>query len=125
FRAATENPDGFLVTVPEGDGNVQMLARAMQRLLARAADQPPPTLQVAPSKRVHLRARIAEILVRVRSAGRSGLCFDEVFSLPCARLDLVLSFLALLELVRLGRVRAIQKTQWGAIHIYPGKDRNE
>jgi chromatin segregation and condensation protein Rec8/ScpA/Scc1 (kleisin family) len=52
--------------------------------------------------------KMAEIVRKLTAAGPEGMGFETLFLLPCPRYDIVLTFLALLELLRMQRVRAEQ-----------------
>jgi chromatin segregation and condensation protein Rec8/ScpA/Scc1 (kleisin family) len=61
--------------------------------------------------------KMAEILRKLHRAGEEGMPFDALFDLPCPRYDIVLAFLALLELLRLNRATAKQKELCGTIWV--------
>ncbi len=51
--------------------------------------------------------------------------FVELFSEDVTRAEMIVTFLALLELIRLHRVRVVQEAIFGEIWIYPGRDVGE
>jgi segregation and condensation protein A len=108
FRGALENPEDYVLPMAEGEMNALALVKALHRVLAAAGVDEEPVSAVVPRKRVSLRMKMAEVLRRVR-ANPEGIAFECLFELPCYRYEIVLTFLALLELLRLGRVRAAQK----------------
>src|SRR6184192_1980142 len=59
--------------------------------------------------------KIETILARVSEGG--ALKFSELFAEMASRIEIVVTFLALLELIRLKQVRAIQPGQFGEIEI--------
>jgi segregation and condensation protein A len=59
--------------------------------------------------------KIETILARVSEGG--ALKFSELFAEMASRVEIVVTFLALLELIRLKQVRAIQPGQFGEIEI--------
>ena len=62
--------------------------------------------------------KMAEVLRKVRST-EEGVQFVGLFDLPCFRYEIVLTFLALLELLRMGRVRAEQQSPLSEIILFP------
>jgi segregation and condensation protein A len=130
FRGALENPDDYLLPLSEGVLNAGALLDALKRLLASAGVDEEPVTAVVPRRRVNLRMKMAEVLRKVRAhfeqavsprANAEGLGFEALFELPCYRYDIVLTFLALLELLRLGRVRAEQRRPLGEITLFPAE----
>ncbi len=59
--------------------------------------------------------KIEEILYILRD--RAGLLFSEVFEKASSRAEVVVTFLALLELIRLKRLRVQQPESFGEIHV--------
>ena len=108
FRGALENADDYILPVPAGEANVQQLFQALNRLLAEAGVEDKPITSVTPRRRLSLRMKMAEIVRKLTHAGPEGMGFESLFVLPCPRYDIVLTFLALLELLRMQRVRADQ-----------------
>ncbi|MGC8667869.1 MAG: segregation and condensation protein A [Chthonomonadales bacterium] len=106
FRGAMEDPEGYALPPAQG-ANATVLAAALQRILARAGVAAQPVTAVAPRRKINLRLKMAEILQRVRASG-GELPFHALADRPWDRLDLVMAFLAMLELVRQARLRAIQ-----------------
>jgi segregation and condensation protein A len=108
FRGALENVDDYILPVPAGEANVQQLFQALNRLLAEAGIDEKTVTSVTPRRRLSLRMKMAEIVRKLTSAGPEGMGFEALFVLPCPRYDIVLTFLALLELLRMQRVAADQ-----------------
>jgi segregation and condensation protein A len=69
-------------------------------------------------ERVSLADRIREVS-ELLEARTDGLGFDELFPEGCTRSELVVTFLALLEMIRLRMIRAYQATAYGTIRIVP------
>ena len=59
--------------------------------------------------------KIEEILYTMRD--RAGIIFSEVFASASSRAEVVVTFLALLELIRLKRLRVQQAAAFGEIHV--------
>lgn len=108
FRGALENADDYILPVPAGEASVQQLFQALNRLLAESGIDAKPVTSVTPRRRLSLRMKMAEIVRKLTTAGPEGMGFEALFVLPCPRYDIVLTFLALLELLRMQRVRAGQ-----------------
>lgn len=112
FRGALENPDDYLLPTPEGEMSASALVAALRRVLASAGVDEAPVTAVVPRRRVSLRMKMAELLRKVRAWSAhhpEGMGFENLFELPCYRYDVVLTFLALLELLRHGQIKATQK----------------
>jgi segregation and condensation protein A len=118
FRGALENADDYLLPTPEGEANVTQLYLALHRLLTEAGVDDKPVTTITPRKRVSLRLKMLEIARRITASGSSGMQFEDLFDLPCPRYDIVLTFLALLELLRGGRIRVDQQEVCGAIWLF-------
>ena len=118
FRGALENPDDYALPLEEGQMNPQVLFSALKRMLDAAGVGEAAITAVVPRRRVSLRMKMAEIARKVRSRS-GGLDFESLFETPWNRYDIVLTFLAMLELLRLARVRVAQKRPDGEIKLYP------
>jgi len=111
--AAQEAP-GQLLEGEEGTIRVTLMdllgtyREALRRLL------PPPPVEVkAPAKT--LQQRILEVAERLRDA--NWLAFADLLSTARSREELVLTFLALLELVKSGSARLVQLEAFGEIRV--------
>ena len=69
------------------------------------------------SERFSVSEKIDSILQRVASGTR--LRFSDLFGAAASRVEVVVTFLALLELIRLKQVRAVQKNAFEEIEIAP------
>ncbi len=118
FRGALENPDDYSLPLEAGDLSPQSLYAALKRLLDAAGVGEAQLTAVVPRRRVSLRMKMVEISRKVR-AHNAGLDFEGLFGTPWNRYDIVLTFLAMLELLRLGRIRAAQKNPHAEIKLYP------
>ncbi len=118
FRGALENTDDYILPVPSGEANVHQLYHALHRLLVAAGVDERPVTSVTPRRRLSLRLKMAEIARKIERAEADGLNFDSLFDLPCPRYDIVLTFLALLELLRHGRIRCEQPALHALIWLY-------
>jgi segregation and condensation protein A len=96
---------------------IESLVEALEEvLLSVRPDAPLDRVVVAP--RVHIRDRIAQIVRALRDRGKTT--FRSVLKGSRTRLEIVVSFLAMLELIKLRRVSADQSEIFGEIEISPG-----
>jgi segregation and condensation protein A len=95
------------------------LYHAMIEVLANIPDSPAIQQSVAVPK-VRLRDKIISIVQSLRSIGR--LSFRSMVQSARSRLEIVISFLAVLELVKQQQVEALQEEQFGDIEITPGSE---
>ncbi|MCC6731483.1 MAG: segregation/condensation protein A [Chthonomonadales bacterium] len=105
FRGALENAEDYTLSLAEGEADSGALLAALRRLLAEVQVDDATLTAVVPRRRISLRMKMAEMMRRLRGRER-GMDFDSLLERPLRRQDIVLTFLALLELLRLGRVRA-------------------
>lgn len=123
FRGALEDAEDYALPVARGSVTPDELGRALERALERAGIADAQVTTFAPRKRFSLRVKMAEVLRITELAGAAGLTFDDLADGSVSRLDIVLAFLSLLELMRLGRIEASQAAPHGAIHMrYSGPE---
>lgn len=102
-----------------GNLNLEDLRRTMQQVLTAARAEP----QLADSvtaPRVNIRHKIALIFEALRRTGRME--FRELLRRSRSRLEVVVSFLAVLELIKQRQVQARQERLFDDIEIVPGAD---
>ena len=87
------------------DGLREVLSRVPERIDVHSVDM----------EEVTVEEQIDRIRAAVRERG--SVPFVEVFGEDAGRLEIVATFIALLELIRLGEVRAVQKRNFGEIEI--------
>ena len=109
FRGALENSDDYILPILEAEAAPLQLYQALHRLLVEAGVDDKPVTSVTPRRRLSLRLKMLELARRILAAYPQRVPFESLFTLPCPRYDIVLTFLALLELLRSGRVRCEQK----------------
>lgn len=119
FRGALENTEDYILPVPEGEAEAKQLYQALHRLLTAAGVEDRPVTAVTPRRRLSLRLKMAEVARKLLASAPDGMPFEALFTLPCPRYDIVLTFLALLELLRMGRVRATQSKLYDTIWLTP------
>jgi segregation and condensation protein A len=103
--------------IPLEDLSVDLLARALARLVAEQRRRAPRAVEPEPPSVLE---RMAEIVSLLRSTW--SLLFSTLVGTERERAELVVTFLALLELVRLGRARAQQTELFGDIVIERGRE---
>jgi len=98
---------------PELEADLFSLLSAFRLVLQRARERPPMAL---PPEQVSIETRIEQLLERLSETEACG--FNDLFEDVATRGDMIVTFLALLEMIRLKLVRVFQSAQLGAIRIY-------
>ncbi len=98
---------------PEFEVDLFSLLAAFKTVLERARERPPVPL---PPEQISIEARIEQLLERLSETDACG--FEDLFQDVATRPDMIVTFLALLEMIRLKLVRVFQSAQMGAIRIY-------
>ena len=98
---------------PELDVDLFGLLAAFRRVLERSKDRPSIPL---PPEQISIETRIEQLLARLSFAEACG--FEELFDDAGSRAQLIVTFLAMLEMIRLKLVRVFQSAQLGAIRVY-------
>lgn len=93
------------------------LLRALQKVLDRVADRPVATVR---RESFTIGERIRHLFSRI-SAGRDGSTFDALCEDCETRLEVVITFLALLELIRRGRILVEQPQPFAEIRVRRGE----
>lgn len=119
FREQAAYGDLYELPVSFGEISSASLVKALQRLLATVGADEEDVTSVRRQK-ITLRFAMAALARKVRESGEAGILFDECFDYPLARLEIVMTFLSLLELLRQGRVQAMQSTMLGEIWLTVG-----
>lgn len=117
FRRGGELPPDVAALVPEAELanlSVTALVDALHQVLLEAeADHGATAVQ---REKVTVRMKIAELWRRL-NAHPEGISFRGLFTRPFTRADVIAMFLAVLELLRLGRIRVVQRQVFGDLHI--------
>jgi segregation and condensation protein A len=115
-----------LVSTYAGDQPIQIegadlhaLRQALLDVLATAPDRSKVQHPIVVPK-IKIRERIAAILTALKQASR--ITFRRLFSKPSSRLEIVVSFLALLELIKQRQIEVHQKSLFGEINIERGRE---
>jgi segregation and condensation protein A len=109
-RVADLAGDGY---EPEIEVDLFSLLSAFQAVIDRARHRP---AVVLPAAQLSVEARIDQLLARLSETEACG--FEELFADARDRPGLIVTFLALLEMIRLKLVRVFQSGSFGPIRVY-------
>lgn len=117
--AMWHRPDGRVAEVvgeapePEIEVDLFSLMAAFRQVLERARQRPRVML---PPEQMPIETRIEQLLARLSETDACG--FEELFADVQTRAGMIVTFLALLEMIRLKMVRVYQQGNFGAIRVY-------
>jgi segregation and condensation protein A len=107
-RPGTDDPNAvFLEGVSLDD-----LFHAFQQVLARARDE----VGEIPTEEVKVAERM-EAILDLLAQHREGVLFSDLFKTSASKLNVIVTFLALLELIKNRRIRAQQPQRFAAIRV--------
>lgn len=118
FRGQAAYGDLYTLPVAFGELTPSSLQKALARLLEEAGVTDESSVTSVRRQKLTLRLAMAALWRKVQAGGESGIVFEECFPRPLLRLEVVMTFLALLELLRQGRLRAVQTEIWGEIWLH-------
>src|SRR4029079_14526747 len=98
---------------PEVDVDLFSLMAAFRQVPERARQRP---RVVLPPEQMSIETRIEQLLARLSETDACG--FEELFADVQTRAGMIVTFLALLEMIRLKMVRVYQQGNFGAIRVY-------
>lgn len=98
---------------PELEVDLFSLLAAFRAVLYRARSRPK---MVLPPEQLSIEARIEQLLERLSETEAVG--FEELFADANSRQDLIVTFLAMLEMIRLKLIRVFQSGSFGPIRVY-------
>jgi segregation and condensation protein A len=98
---------------PELEVDLFSLLTAFQAVVERAKQRPTVLL---PSEQISVESRIEQLFARLSETTACG--FEDLFSDADDRAGLIVTFLALLEMIRLKLVRVFQSGSFGPIRVY-------
>ena len=98
---------------PEIEVDLFSLLAAFRQVLERARERPPVPL---PAHEISIEQRIDQLLGRLSETDACG--FEDLFDDVATRPDMIVTFLAILEMIRLKLIRVFQTAGMGAIRIY-------
>jgi segregation and condensation protein A len=96
------------------------LLDALRRLLAEVGEGEEKVTTLA-RRRITVRMKMSEIWRRISTSDHPVL-FDGLFEEPRNRTDVVITFLAILELLRLGKIAVRQGRTFGEIEVFQKRD---
>ena len=118
FRPPAEWSGAYRVPPRWGELSADELLRTLHRLLAEVGAGERAVTSVRRQK-ITLRMKMREVLTRAQAAGPEGVTLgDLVPESPFALLEVVLLFLALLELLKIGSVLVAQEQFCGDIRVF-------
>ena len=112
-------PDGRVAEVvgeapePEIEVDLFSLLAAFRQVLERARERPRVPL---PPEQISIETRIEQLLARLSETEACG--FEDLFADVQTRAGMIVTFLALLEMIRLKLVRVFQQGNFGPIRVY-------
>jgi segregation and condensation protein A len=121
-EAQWQRPDGRVAQVAgeeyeaELDVDLFTLVSAFRSVLERLKHRPKVAL---PSEQIPIETRIEQLLARLSETEACG--FEDLFDDVSSKGDLIVTFLALLEMIRLKLVRVFQAGSFGPIRIYKSR----
>lgn len=98
---------------PEIEVDLFSLMTAFRQVLERARRRPRVLL---PPEQISIESRIEQLEAML--AEKDACAFEELFADVETRAGMIVTFLALLEMIRLKRIRAFQQTAGGPIRVY-------
>lgn len=116
FRGASDYGDLYQLPVAFGELKAQTLLRALHRLLSEAGIGDDSVTSVRRQK-ITLRLAMASLWHKIQAAAEHGLAFQDCFERPLVRLEIVMAFLSMLELLRQMRIEVVQDEMLGEIWL--------
>jgi segregation and condensation protein A len=98
---------------PELEVDLFSLLAAFRGVLERARERPPMLL---PPEQISVETRIRQLLEMLSETEACG--FEDLFAGDHSRGGMIVTFLALLEMIRLKLIRVFQTAQFGPIRVY-------
>ena len=117
--AMWHRPDGRVAEVvgeapePEVEVDLYSLMAAFRQVLERARARPKVIL---PAEQMPIETRIEQLLARLSETDACG--FEDLFADVQTRAGMIVTFLALLEMIRLKVIRVFQGGSFGEIRVY-------
>lgn len=115
-------PDGRVAPLageeyePELEVDLFSLMAAFKSVMERAKQRP----QIAlPAEQIPIEMRIEQLLTRLSETQACG--FEDLFEDVTSKGDMIVTFIALLEMIRLRLIRVFQAGSFGPIRIYKAK----
>jgi segregation and condensation protein A len=115
-RGATEYDTGYELPMMLEDISSVDLLSALRRMLADVGEGEEEVTSIQ-RRKITVRMKMSEIWRKIKDGDGKAVIFDDFFDSP-SRYDIVITFLAMLELLRLRRVKVRQRKSFGNIEIY-------
>jgi len=112
-------PDGRVAAIagdeyePELEVDLFSLIAAFRAVVERAKQRP---VVPIPAEQISVEERMVQLLGRLSETAACG--FEDLFDDALSKAHLIVTFLALLELIRLKRIRVFQAGSFGPIRVY-------
>jgi len=110
FRGQAEYGDLYELPVEFGTLSAEALRKTLMRLLQNSGIDGSVEVTSVRRQKVTLSLAMAALLRKVKSAHSEGILLDDCFTLPLIRVEIIMMFLALLELLRQGKILARQNS---------------
>ena len=114
FQRVVEQPDAAAIERPLGDVSVFDLINAFNKILKRLEDKPENLAEIF-EESFSVADKI-DLILKLMSPG-TPLRFTELFTSVASRGEIVVTFLALLELIRLKQLRCVQAEPFAEIEV--------
>jgi len=107
-----------------GNVDVEALQRALRKVLQRIPVDPPlPRVKTYPitvaEQLENVRAYLRAVFEDDSRSGRRGVSFEALLGRSASRLEVIVTFLAVLELVKLHEIEVVQDATFGEIQLVP------
>jgi segregation and condensation protein A len=112
FRRTVVEPTPGEFVEPTRPAGVGDLLLALQRVLTRRANQP---VHRVAQEHISIRDGLDLVLEQLRATARLG--FEALFPPDASRARIIVTFLAILELIKIGAVTAMQQEAYGEIDV--------
>jgi len=116
FARGETDYDSGDIAIPFDEITSFDLLGALRRMLEEVGEGEEEVTSIR-RRRLTIRMKMSEIWRRVKESSR-GILFEELFDGPRTRTDIIITFLAMLELLKLRRVKALQPKPFGGIEIH-------
>lgn len=124
YARTVEVDQDDLPAVPSSSVTTLDLLTALKRVLQAAGDVATAPVTTIPRQKITVRMKMTQMLKRVREFG-PRMPFSDLFAAERTRTEIIIAFLALLELVRMFKVVAEQDLHLGEIYLSPAAQPDE
>lgn len=114
-RGACEYDTGYELPIMLDDVSSVDLLSALRRMLAEVGEGEEEVTSIQ-RRKITVRMKMSEIWRKIKDREK-GVLFEELFDAP-TRYEIVMTFLAVLELLRLRRIKVRQRKAFGSIEIH-------